>query len=115
MSFQIAWLPAARKLIGLRDRFTQDEIIKDFTARLEDFTAHPAENAIELEDGVYATPVAENRYTVVWDFDPQENVAHIRAILATQLKKFEDKAALKHKLERVALAESNGALTALFP
>lgn len=112
MSFRIEWLPSARRLIGRRDRFTQDEILEDFKGKLEDFRAHPDENAIEVDKGIYATPVAENRYAVVWSLDPQDsNVVNIHAILATQMRKSEDKAVLKRKLERVALVESNGALT----
>jgi hypothetical protein len=111
---QIRWLPSARRLIGLRDRFTQDEILKDFKAKLEGFGVPPRDddpNAIEVDQGVWATPVAENRYIVLWSRDPQDSDAvNIRAVLATQLRKSEDQAVMRQKLERVALVESNGAL-----
>lgn len=113
MSFQIAWLPEARKLIGRRDRFIREDILKDFKERLEAFRAHRSGDAIELDHGIYAMSVLDNRYTVVWQFDSANpDLVSILGILATQMTS-DDKVALKQKLNRVAFAESNGAVAKL--
>lgn len=116
--FVFDWLPEAKKLLEMRDRFTRKAIQTEFEL-------HPASGAVTLDAPKrwYATPVANNRYTVVWQLDEQANrkVAHVKAVVAAQLKPAQltpegaqAVADLKEKLEKVAQQESNGLVTTLF-
>lgn len=107
MSFEkIEWLPVAKKLLGMRDRFTREAI-------LTDFRHHHRLDAVNLQNGLWATPVASNRYAVVWREHPQDPEAvTILAIVAAQIKKVEDAATLKQKLRQAAVVESKEPLAA---
>lgn len=95
------------ELLGARDRFTRSAIRKDFEA-------HPEQNKVTLdaERLLFATPVADNRYTVIWQA-VDENMARVTAVVASQLRG-EKGSDLKIKLEKVVEAESNGQFDTLF-
>ena len=99
-AYQYKWNPT-KSLLDQQDRFTRVEIQKDFEA-------HPDQNKLEVEGGLFATPVARNRYTVIWK--RLGNLADVKAVVASQLRG-EDPAELRRKLERVIQAESFGQLT----
>jgi hypothetical protein len=88
----------------MRDRFTRSAI-KD------EFQADPEKDSVTLDAAthLHATPVADNRYTVIWQ-DLEGNVARVRAVVASQLRG-ESAPDLKAKLEKVAAVESNGMIT----
>jgi len=88
----------------MRDRFTRSAIRKDFEA-------HPRQDMVTLDTakGLYATPVANNRYTVIWQV-LANNLALVKAVVASQLRG-ESGADLKTKLEKVVAVESNGQFT----
>jgi hypothetical protein len=90
--------------MGARDRFTRSAIKKDFEA-------HPEQNRVTLDaaEHLYATPVADNRYTVIWQVQ-DDNQAVVKAVVASQLRG-ENGADLRAKLEKVVVAESNGQFT----
>jgi hypothetical protein len=104
--YEVDWSPEAKELLGMRDRFTRLEIMNDFKQ-------NPEKDAVTLDPDQkwYATPVANCRYTVVWRQD--EKVAHVRAVVASQLKG-ESAADLKEKLEKVVAFETKGVLKRLF-
>jgi hypothetical protein len=91
----------------MRDRFTRTTIMSEFKDA-------PGRNCVQLDAAKhwYATPVANNRYTVVWH-KVGNNVAQVKAVVASQLKG-ESAADLKSKLEKVVAYETNGVLTTLF-
>jgi hypothetical protein len=99
-AYQYEWNPA-KSLLNLRDRFTRVEIQREFEA-------DPELHKLDVEGGFFATPVAGNRYTVIWK--RLGNLAEVKAVVASQLRG-EDPAALRTKLERVVEAESFGQLT----
>lgn len=103
----VDWLPEAKELLGMRDRFTR-------TAIMTEFKGAPLLNSVVLDTTKrwYATPVANNRYTVVWH-KLDNNVAQVKAVVASQWKG-EKATDLKSKLEKVAAFETNGVLTKLF-
>jgi len=85
----------------MRDRFTRAAIQKDFEA-------HPEQDRVTLDaaDSLYATPVADNRYTVIWQL-LADHLAVVKAVVASQLRG-ESGADLKRKLEQVVAVESKG-------
>ena len=99
-AYQYEWNPT-KSLLDQRDRFTRVQIQKDFEA-------HPDLHKLDVEGGLFATPVAGNRYTVIWK--RLGNRAEVKAVVASQLRG-EDPAALRTKLQRVIEAESFGQLT----
>jgi hypothetical protein len=99
--YKYKWSPQAKELLGLRDRFTRAAIQKDFES-------HPEQDMVTLDavEALYATPVADNRYTVIWKA-MTDNLAEVKAVVASQLRG-ESGADLKTKLEKVVAVESNG-------
>lgn len=87
----------------MRDRFTRAAIRNEFEA-------HPEQDRVTLDSArcLYATPVADNRYTVIWQ-QLADNQALVKAVVASQLRG-ENGADLKLKLEKVVAVESNGLL-----
>jgi hypothetical protein len=104
--YEVDWSPEAKELLGMRDRFTR-------LAIMNDFKENPEKDAVALDADQkwYATPVSNNRYTVVWRQDAK--VAHVKAVVASQLKG-ESAADLKEKLEKVVAFETKGLLKSLF-
>ena len=104
--YEVDWSPEAKELLGMRDRFTRVEIMNDFKQ-------NPEKDAVALDPDQkwYATPVANNRYTVVWR--QEARVARVKAVVASQLKG-ESAADLKEKLEKVVAFETKGGLKSLF-
>jgi hypothetical protein len=104
--YEVDWSPEAKELLGMRDRFTREAIMSDFKE-------NPGKDAVPLDPDQkwYATPVANNRYTVVWQ--QVEKVAQVKAVVASQLKG-ESAADLKEKLEKVVAFETKGGLKRLF-
>ena len=99
--YKYEWSPEANELLGARDRFTRSAIKKDFEA-------HPEQDKVTLDaaNGLYATPVSDNRYTVIWQTQADNRVL-VKAVVASQLKG-ENAADLKAKLEKLVSVESNG-------
>lgn len=99
--YKYEWSRQAKELLGMRDRFTRSAIQKDFEA-------HPEQDRVTLDaaSALYATPVADNRYTVIWQA-LAGHLAVVKAVVASQLRG-ESGADLKRKLEQVVAAESNG-------
>jgi|GraSoiStandDraft_41_1057321.scaffolds.fasta_scaffold1916015_2 hypothetical protein len=102
----VDWSDDAKRLLGLRDRFTRDKI-------MHEFEENPGKDAVLLDPDQkwYATPVANNRYAVIWV--QKETVADVRVVVASQLKG-ESAADLKDKLEKVVEFETKGVLKRLF-
>lgn len=99
--YKYEWSPEANELLGARDRFTRSAIRKDFEA-------HPEQDRVTLDaaNSLYATPVADNRYTVIWQTQA-DNLVLVKAVVASQLKG-ENASDLKAKLEKLVSVESNG-------
>ncbi len=93
--------PELKRLLRQRDRFTQASV-------REAFEAHPDKGRVMLDStrNLYATPVKDNRYTVVWEL-LDGKFAHIKAVVASQIRN-ESPAELKTKLEKVVDLESHG-------
>jgi hypothetical protein len=87
-------------LLNLRDRLTR-ELIR------QDFEAHPEQGRVAIAGDLYATPVADNRYTVIWRRFGQ--LANVEAVVASQFRD-ENPEALMERLRRVVDAESHGRL-----
>lgn len=92
---------ATEALLVQRDRFTRAAIRRDF----ED---HPDRGMVLVDGGLLATPVADNRYTVIWRL--KGKLAQVQAVVASQLRG-EGPVALRQKLQSVLEAQSHGQLT----
>ncbi|SRR5258706_13966283 len=103
----INWVDVARELLARRDRFTRRAIERDFKAN------HRHDNVV-LDDAakLYATPVAENRYAVIWRRLGERSI-EVRAVVASRLTKT-DSADLKSSLEKTVRFETNGLVKSLF-
>lgn len=95
------WSPA-QSLLNPHDRFTRAEIKRDFQA------LHP-QCSVQLDGELWATPVADNRYTVIWQL-PEPGHIEIKAVVASQYRG-EQPEALRRKLQRVVEAESHGLIS----
>ena len=77
-SNNVNWSDIAQQLLRKRDRYTDDLIRQEF---------RPVETeAVRIGQCRYVTPVADNRYVVVWDRTPSSTVASVRAVVPTQLR-----------------------------
>ena len=94
---RVIWTEAGPTL-EIRDRFTRAAIKKEFEA-------HPEEGMVELDAGLFATPVADNRYTVTWKRLADKFV--VTSVVAAELRGGAGKK-LKEMLDRVAIKELQG-------
>ena len=94
------WNPTT-SLLDQRDRFTRAEIQRDFEAQ-------PDLHRLDVDGGLFATPVSNNRYVVIWR--SLGDRIEVKAVVATQLKG-EDPITLRAKLQQVIKTESYGKLT----
>lgn len=97
---EIHW-NADDSLLNTRDRLTRSLIRRDFEEQAKDAS-------VELSADLMATPVANNRYTVIWKHIG--DLAVVKAVVASQFRG-ESAQALRDKLKRVVEAESHGRLT----
>ncbi len=91
----VRWLPAARKLLGKRDRYTREAIERDFKQ-------DPRREAIEFDQArhCWVTPVADNRYSVIWHMDPDGSVAIVEAVVPVHFVG-DDREQLKNQVNEV--------------
>lgn len=94
------WTPTEPLLVQ-SDRFTRAAIQRDFEA-------DPDRGALAVEGGLLATPVANERYTVIWRREGAG--AQVKAVVASQLRNGSPQA-LRRKLESVLEAQSQGMIT----
>jgi hypothetical protein len=89
-------------LLDERDRFTRQTIEREFEA-------HPTQGfqPVEGKGALFATPVINNRYTVLWE-RIREDVAEVKAVLASEMRAGENPSELRRKLERVFKSQSYG-------
>ena len=55
----VIWEDSALKMLEMRDRYTRNAI-------REEFRSHPEQDAIELAEGSFLTPVSNSRFSVIW-------------------------------------------------
>ena len=100
--FKIDWAPEAEELLRKRDRFTRQAI-------KETFAVDPYKGALPLDGQAYATPVANNRYTVVWQVGADEDSVLVKAVVPTQFQP-DSAEKLKEQVREVVALESRGKL-----
>ena len=91
----------AEPLLRPYDRFMRAEIERDFPYQV----GHGGV-VVDLDEGLKATPVADNRFTVVWRWNAQQQ-PEVVAVAAAQFRD-EKPADLRRKLEQVIEAQSHG-------
>lgn len=99
------WTQGANLLMNPHDRFTRAEIRRDFD-RLR------RSDSINLDSIWRVTPVADNRYLVLWhqpEQQPKEKVI-VDAVIEAPYRG-EEPDVLKQKMARCIIAESHGRLT----
>lgn len=96
------WQSWAEKLLDKRDRYTRNAIRTEFERS-------PRERATALDAalGWYATPVASNRFTVVWRLNESEGKAEVAAVFPTQFVG-ESPEQLKRQVMEAVEQESGG-------
>lgn len=92
---------AAEVLLRPFDRFTRADIVDDFPRQVRRGEVYDLGEA-----GLKATPVADNRYTVVWRAEPNGRT-EVMAVAAAQYRG-ETPEALRRKLGRAVEAQSHG-------
>lgn len=95
----------ARELLARRDRFTRRTIVKDFAAK------HVESNVL-LDRNLYVTPVADDRYAVIWRM-LEDGLVEVKAVVASRLTKRGNAAELKSSLEKALEFETNGLVKSL--
>ena len=100
--FEISWSPEAEDLLRKRDRFTRQAIKEDFAHNLQ-------RDAIALDGDFYATPVANSRFTVVWQRTGNRHIIAVKAVVPTQFRA-ESKEKLRDQVKEVVHLESRGKL-----
>lgn len=90
----------AQPPLEIRDRFTRAAIEKEFVA-------NPERDMVELDPdtGLFATPVADKRYTVTWKKLADKVI--VTSVVAAELRGGAGKK-LKEMLDRVAIKEIQG-------
>ena len=89
----ISWEGPALKLLDRRDRYTRNAI-------LEDFGRDPQHRAIELGPDSFLTPVADERFSVLWRRVDGGQRVSVRAVVPLTNVKF-DAAAFKDKPDKL--------------
>ncbi|MGH8673454.1 MAG: hypothetical protein ACREVG_04000 [Burkholderiales bacterium] len=104
---RIELTPTARELLARRDRFTRRAIEKDFAEK------HVESNVLlDSDAGLYVTPVADDRYAVIWR-RLEDRLVEVKAVVASRLTKRGNAAELKSSLEKALEFETNGLVKSL--
>lgn len=102
---RVKWLDPARKTLARRDSLMREAITVEFeNAPRTEATAEIG----ELDHHSYfTTPVAGNRYTVVWDLEPNEagGVANVHSVVPVRFAK-SDRKTLSREVSEVVMRES---------
>lgn len=107
----VSWEDSAINMLDGRDRYTRNTI-------REEFRREPEKGAIEFDTAqhIVLTPVAENRFSVIWKLDPSVRRAVVLAVVALTNIKIkapgeytpDELGRLKDYVQRAIKTESNG-------
>jgi hypothetical protein len=99
----VRWRKEAEDLLRRRGNYTLEQIH-------EEFEKDPARDALSLDLArrCYVTPVANHRYSVIWQMLPGQNVAEVSAVVPTRFVAGGDPQALKAQVKRVVSLETGG-------
>lgn len=99
----VRWSKDAVRLLGKRDRYTQETIRTEFENA-------PTQGGVEFDaaNHLWVTPVADNRYSVVWEMDDHAMVAKVQAVVPARFTST-DPAAVREQVGKVVSIETNGA------
>ena len=102
------WKRDAEVLLGQRDRFTQRRVREDFRDKCLSNDVPDASLVFDPEHGGYLTPVADDRYSVIWYLE--DNVPAVEAVIATT--RFDQSMTdLKERVVKAVERESDGTVT----
>lgn len=105
----VTWEPSAESLLEQRDRFTQKAIKKEFETtfdeRIKPNLNRAASSTIAFDpvNNGYLTPVADERYSVIWYLNGDD--ADVHAVVPTT--RFEQRPGLLERVRNVVALESN--------
>jgi hypothetical protein len=99
----VTWDGSALDLLEQRDRFTRQAI-------RDEFTQDPTTKAVQFDsaEGGFVTPVADDRYSVVWYRDAANQTAVVRAVVPWTRFGGLSGEDLKIQLAKVVQQESKG-------
>lgn len=99
----VKWSQRAVKLLGKRDRYTREAIRRDFES-------DPKQDGFQLDESLHywITPVADNRYSVVWEMDPDSQTATVQAVVPARFVGT-NRASIKEQVGKVVSLETDGA------
>ncbi len=83
---QCAWNMEALKMLGKRDRFTWEMVIKESSEIMRNKISCNIDLDRKLEGGesempIFATRICEKRYTIYWEFDKNKSDALVLAFI----------------------------------
>lgn len=101
------WKRKAEVLLGQRDRFTQSKVREEFGQRCRQNDLGSS-LAFDPDHDGYLTPVADDRYSVIWYLE--DNVPAVEAVIPTTRfdKSMTD---LKERVVKAVERESDGTVT----
>ena len=105
---EVTWEPSAKRLLQQRDRFTQRAIRQEFEAMIgHEPSPTPRDIEFDTDQKGFLTPVAEERYSVVWYLE--DDAAVVRAVVPTT--RFSPGTSnLKARVQDIVRLESHGAV-----
>jgi hypothetical protein len=99
--FDITWNIEADNLLRRRGNYMRDLIRTEFER-------NPRKDALLFDRNCYVTPVADDRYSVVWRFNPLRRIAEVSAVVPTHFGPGEDKRSLKERITSIVFQETGG-------
>ncbi|GEM_PF-2816927 len=83
-----SWYTHTLAMLGKRDRFTEKEVIREFSERIKNKISFDSDLDRKLDGGesespIFATRVCTERYTIYWELDKNKSAAYVLAFLPT--------------------------------
>lgn len=105
-SLTVQWSPEAEDLLRRRGNYTLEQIHQEFER-------DPKREALSFDQDrrCYVTPVANHRYSVIWQMFPKQNIAKVAAVVPTRFVAGDNPQTLKARVQSVVSLETGGRVT----
>ncbi len=77
----VSWTTTALDLLGLRDRFSRDAIIHEFSEAAGSGELIPQSKRVDDKDGFFSWDLMDGRYAILYEMDEPRHRVHVHAVV----------------------------------
>lgn len=85
-NYTVSWRTEALQDLGQRDRYTREAVLSEFPDLISKSETPDSLGVRVVGTTLFATPVAGNRYSVVWGLDKERESIEVLAVSQREVK-----------------------------